>query len=222
LDGALDIISTLDSNVNDQSDPTSLDVPIDHDWDFRANAYYLYVTVFRADDASIPKFFRAEISDALSQVVQVFVTSSTSGGDLGGLAGGDAICQERAEAGGLAGTWVAWLSDDDTFAINRIPHGQYRLIDDTLIAVDKGDLTDGFLEAPIDRNEFGEKQDGFVWTGTKSDGTNDTNEPNCSNWTTQTEMSFWGDSNSRSSTWTLHTFEPCSELASLYCFGGGE
>jgi PKD repeat protein len=62
LNGALDIISTLDSNVNDQSDPTSLDVPIDHDWDFRANAYYLYVTVFRADDASRPRFFRAEIS----------------------------------------------------------------------------------------------------------------------------------------------------------------
>jgi PKD repeat protein len=37
-------------------------VPIDHDWDFRANAYYLYVTVFRADDASRPRFFRAEIS----------------------------------------------------------------------------------------------------------------------------------------------------------------
>jgi hypothetical protein len=39
-----------------------------------------------------------------------------------GLEAADAICQSRAEAGGLNGTFRAWLSDDDDDAYCRI-HG---------------------------------------------------------------------------------------------------
>ena len=91
-------------------------------------------------------------------VVQVFRTSGTylPGFDFGNLAGGDALCQERAEAVGLNGTWTAWLSDDNTDAIDRIPDGEYQLLSGAgVIADNKDDLTDGSLKAPIFEDEFG-------------------------------------------------------------------
>jgi hypothetical protein len=165
-------------------------------------------------------------------VVQVFVTLGKFQGDLGGLEGADAECQRSAQLAELPGTWVAWLSDDDTNAIDRIPDGQYRLLDDTVIAEDKGALTDGVLEAPIDLNELGLQQDGFVWTGTDPSGTN-REGANCSNWTTQTgtsdcagelvaECGFQGASHLRNFRWTQDGLQSCSESYSLYCFGGGE
>jgi hypothetical protein len=171
-------------------------------------------------------------SEAPSGVVQVFVTSSQFNGDLGGLDGADAKCQSAAEAAELPGTWVAWLSDGgDTNAIERIPDGQYRLLDETVIAEDKGDLIDGDLESPINRNEFGEEQGEAVWTGTSASGVGSSGDP-CSNWTSQTgiaecsddpsECAMLGNSNSSDFTWTQGPHESCSELASLYCFGGGE
>jgi hypothetical protein len=42
-----------------------------------------------------------------------FVTSQNNTGDLGGLAGADAICQALAEAVGSGRTWAAYLSADD-------------------------------------------------------------------------------------------------------------
>lgn len=42
-----------------------------------------------------------------------FVSSQNNTGDLGGLAGADAICQTLAEAAGSARTWAAYLSADD-------------------------------------------------------------------------------------------------------------
>ena len=85
---------------------------------------------------------------------------------------------------------LAWLSTMDepglggspgVDAIDRIPDGRYELLDGTVIADDKADLTDGFLKAPIGLNEFGSPWEANVWTGTQPDGT-DAGE-NCSNWT---------------------------------------
>ena len=104
-------------------------------------------------------------------VVQVFRTSSTYQPDFGGLAGGDAICQERAEEVGLNGTWTAWLSDDNTDARGRIPDGRYELVNGTVIADNKADLTDGELKAAIILNQFGAPDEDDVWTGTQPDGT---------------------------------------------------
>jgi len=104
-------------------------------------------------------------------VVQVFRTSSTYQPDFGGLAGGDAICQERAEEVGLNGTWTAWLSDDNTDARGRIPDGRYELVNGTVIADNKVDLTDGELKAAIILNQFGAPDEDDVWTGTQPDGT---------------------------------------------------
>jgi hypothetical protein len=68
-------------------------------------------------------------NDISSAANVVFVTSVTGDGNLGswadaggntGLAAGDAICQARANAAGLTGTFVAWLSDDNNDAYCRV------------------------------------------------------------------------------------------------------
>jgi hypothetical protein len=166
-----------------------------------------------------------------TNVVQVFKTSQRYWGDLGGLAGADAICQELAEDAGLTGTWTAWLSDDNADAIDRIPDGQYQLVDGTVIADDKDDLTDGFLKAPIGLNEFGSPWEANVWTGTQPDGT-DAGE-NCSNWTENSGSGGCsaGDSGcgvfgilATNPNWTQSTDfgVNCNESNSLYCFGSGQ
>src|SRR5438046_556790 len=49
-----------------------------------------------------------------------FVTSTTQTGNLGGLAGADAICQSRAANAALSGTYRAYLSTSVTDALSRI------------------------------------------------------------------------------------------------------
>ena len=158
-------------------------------------------------------------------VVSVFVTKERYQANLGGLAEADAICQETAEAAGLTGTdWTAWLSDSTGNAIDRIPDGQYRLLDDTQVADDKADLTDGVLKAAINLNEFGEAQSGFAWTGTELDGTDTGN--NCDDWTVNSSESVGdrGITDVINDQWTKLIAAPaqCSERYHLYCFGGVE
>lgn len=87
--------------------------------------------------------------------VEVFVTSETFEGDLGGLDGADVTCTSMARAVGLSGDWTAWLSEaGGTNAGTRIADAEYRLLDGTVIADDLDDLTDGTLDAPIDLDEI--------------------------------------------------------------------
>jgi hypothetical protein len=158
-------------------------------------------------------------------VVSVFVTSGAGfEGDLGGLAGADAICQERAAAAGLPGTdWTAWLSDSTENAIDRIPDGQYRLVDGTQVADDKADLTDGRLKAEIILTENGQERSASVWTGTGQNGNGTLN--NCNDWTVNSAESV-GDVGFNGYTEDFWTLLPppaqCSEQYHLYCFGGVE
>ena len=55
----------------------------------------------------------------------------------------------------LSGTWRAWLSDSENDAIDRIPDGQYQLVNGAVIADDREDLIDGQLYAPINLSEKG-------------------------------------------------------------------
>ena len=50
----------------------------------------------------------------------VFATSTLQDGNLGGLAGADAICNTRASAAGLPGAYVAWLSSTTVDARDRL------------------------------------------------------------------------------------------------------
>jgi len=109
-------------------------------------------------------------------VVEVFVTSQTYTGRLRGLVGARAICDNlafQAELGTEIGDWEPWLSFNGNDARDRISDGRYELLNGTVIADDLADLTDGTLDAPIDRDENNETVtvDLNVWTGTASDGT---------------------------------------------------
>lgn len=100
---------------------------------------------------------------SLAQHVKIaFVTSTTTNGAMGGLAGADAVCNARAAAGGLdttRGPYRAWLStsaaDDpeSTFVQAVVP---YVLSDGTTqIAADWNDLVDSTLATAIRRTELG-------------------------------------------------------------------
>ncbi|MBI2233540.1 MAG: hypothetical protein HYU57_00745 [Micavibrio aeruginosavorus] len=89
----------------------------------------------------------------------VFVTSTFYQGNLGGVAGADALCQGRATAAGLGGTYKAWLSSSNpndpgsSFTKSTTP---YIRLDGAIIANDWTDLTDlSDLNAAINVTEYG-------------------------------------------------------------------
>jgi len=174
--------------------------------------------------------------------VTVFVTSEKFTGDLGGLAGADALCAQAASRAGLAGnTWTAWLSDGTGNAYDRIPDGEYRTLDGTLVGIGRDDLIQGVpLKNALTMNEFGDfSPPYYAWTGTGADGTN--NDNNCSDWKvgvapTDGESCSEGDPNCATYGSTLETEygwtdtslfgndtslppDACSVSHSLYCFG---
>ena len=118
----------------------------------------------------------------------VFVTSESYNGNLGGLAGADAKCQTRADSTKLGGTWLAWLSTDSFNAITRLQDagalGPYVRTDGVVVAEDLADLTDGELNAPIDKDEYGiDNGMLIVWTGTTQSGLAHGHPMMCNNWT---------------------------------------
>jgi PKD repeat protein len=206
---------------------------------YRAAGTY-NVTLTVTDDRgaeSEPVIKQVEVTEPPFEGALVFVTSEGYPGDFGGPAAADAICQELAENAGLTGTWTAWLSDDDTDAIDRIPaEGPYKLLDlnQTIVADDLADLTDDSLDAPIILDENGDLAITNVWTGTQPDGTRTVS--NCSNWTNAEDTypctagdprcGTKGDSVETSHRWTDAVedefLEACDATLSFYCFGTGQ
>jgi PKD repeat protein len=218
----------------------------DPDWSYNAAGTYT-VTLTVKDNfggVSEPAIKQVEVTEPPPpEVVLVFATSEGYQGDFGGPADADAICQERATAAGLPGTWTAWLSDDNTDAIDRIPEpgpdGNYQLVgsgprpwpETPIVADDLADLTDGLLNAPINVDEYGEDIVTQVWTGTQPDGTRTVS--NCSNWTNAEDLfpcpegdpacGSQGDSSQTSGGWTqIDTLNACSARISFYCFSTGQ
>lgn len=163
---------------------------------------------------------------------RVFITSQLTTGALGGLTGGDALCQSLADAAGLGGVYMAWLSDNLASPSTRFdPSPQpYVLVDGTVIANDFADLIDGTLLAAINLTESGDPAPAtdpvcstttdWVHTGTSSNG-QASGTSNCNNWTAVTGPGAWGRSTIASGSWTQNCSggtTNCGELASLYCF----
>jgi len=159
----------------------------------------------------------------------VFATSAAFQGDLGGVAGADALCQAAASNAGLSGTFLAWISSnaandpESRFAQSL---GPYVLVDDTILADNWSDLTDGSLDAPIDLDEFGSPRSGTVWTGTASDGTvvlgGSQAGSACLGWTTNvggfTEVGLVGSTSESDFNWTANGSGACIFSNGLYCF----
>lgn len=166
---------------------------------------------------------------------RVFVTSTTSNGNMGGLSGADTICQNRAGAAGLDGTWKAWLSDSTTSAASRLSHANipYKTLDGKTIANNWADLTDGSLQNLVTRTQKNTNYYSGVWTGTNADGsvTASTGQANhCSNWTSDSSTDYElfigaAGNNQTSYYWTRVdinlfpvSFFGCNNSNALYCF----
>ncbi len=123
----------------------------------------------------------------------VFVTSSTFTGNLGGISGADAKCQQAAANASLPGTWLAWISDPNQDAVDQIDGSTspffptaatpLELPDGSIVANSVGDIVNPLcgsgiggvaspdcLLNPINVDEFGQPVTGFAWTGTSGAG----------------------------------------------------
>jgi hypothetical protein len=174
------------------------------------------------------------------------VGSGTNGGNLGGLDGADATCEQLAAAVGAGDkTWRAYLSTDTVNARERIGAGPWHNQAGTLIAESVADLhaADTVFNGAPNRilDENGQNAPGAqhdVLTGSNADGTTAAGL-NCANWTsnaaTLTENPRVGHSDIPANTmfspsWNAaHASANCSQAGltmrggagRLYCFAAG-
>lgn len=161
---------------------------------------------------------------------QAFVTSATGAGDLStwvdangqtGLAAGDAICQARATAASLTGTFKAWLSTSSVDAIDRLTStGPWVTLDGVVVATSKADLTDGSIFTAINRSDTGEWLTGnSVWTGTSA-YSGGASGASCADWTSAqaSDQGWVGAANSVSPAWSSSYQGNCNSLNPIFCF----
>jgi hypothetical protein len=145
-----------------------------------------FITVDGAPNASGAFTLTVDPASPPGNSKLAFITSTAYAGDVGGLAGADALCASRAGASGLPGTYKAWLSDSTTSASSRLTHATvpYRLVDGTILANDWNDLTDGALNAFFALTEYGSEVEllGFAWTGTDPNGSAASAGTFCNDW----------------------------------------
>jgi hypothetical protein len=135
-------------------------------------------------------------------------------------------CQEAADAAGLPGTYLAWVSYGDFRPADDFTHfdGPYILTDGNVVADDWDDLTDGFLQHAIDHDENGAMAVmELVWTNTEYDGSATflgSSVNNCSDFTStdSDENAAFGRSNYTDDSWTEYDSNICSLSARFYCF----
>jgi len=170
---------------------------------------------------------------------RTFLTSTTFTGDLGGLAGGDALCAKLGEK--LGGTFKAWLSDGTkggSPSARFAPSASgYVRTDGVLVIGSFADLLDGKdILNPIDHDENGAPVTGAnipVWSNVNDNAYPATTAPEffCQSWTSTALPNdgiigyadapaglAWGDPEEWTiagpGTSTIH----CASQAHLYCF----
>jgi len=167
----------------------------------------------------------------------VFQTAADGfiGGEIGGLAGGDAKCQAAADAANLDGTFKAWLSfgldTPETRFTNLDNAGPYRLVAN---GSDGGNpppkVADNFadlftcgsgtcLDNAISRDENGATPPTpqLVWTGTEANGT--AAADTCSGWTSTLVNGLGGVNSGTTESWTdFGVATACTSEGRLYCF----
>lgn len=187
-----------------------------------------------AGDASEAKDGGSE-ADAGPTFKRVFISSTKTQSNFGGLSAGDAICQNAASGAGLGGTWKAWLSTTTVSAASRLTHANvpYQLVDGTQIASSWNALVSGTpLKNAINLDEHGNyvtfndsMQYGYTWTGTAADGASTTYT--CSDWTISENCSVSTDYVGTVGTdgnvdlrWTSRGTPACCtvQVFALFCF----
>ncbi len=171
----------------------------------------------------------------------VFVTSTRQNGALGGVTGADSVCQTRANAAGLSGTFKAWISggsysSSPASRFTRSTTLPYVRVDGAVVANDWNDLTDGTIQNPINIDEFGNLQTySFAWSFTRVDGSEGLfgsssedcygGDCHCNNWTitatqgSPTPGSAVSQLNQTNDDWTDYSFGNfCGSQYGLKCF----
>jgi hypothetical protein len=164
----------------------------------------------------------------------VFVTSQTYNGNLGGVAGADQECRTLALDAGLLGTFKAWISGDDATdeeARDRLTHADvpYRRVDNTKVADNWDDLTDGTLDAAIRVDENGNTVGSTltVYTNTNPNGSRVAIDRECGpsagvgdDWDSSStnESGAYGTVTAASANWSFTSNDNCSIQRRLYCF----
>lgn len=149
-----------------------------------------------------------------------FVTSSTHGGNLGGLVGADTICATRASAAGLPGTYVAWLSTASVDALARLGSARgFIRPDGAPFADEPGDIAVNQIFNALHIDENGADVGAVsVWTGTLKNGTKA--PQTCGNWIDPGQNGRIGLSQGGPPVWTESISSPsCGQSHRLYCFG---
>jgi hypothetical protein len=156
-------------------------------------------------------------------IKRVFVSSVTYDGNLGGLAGADALCAQLASDAGLSGAYLAWLSDgvdspDTRFSKAGSP---IVLVDGTtIVAADWIDLTNGTLQTSIGMTELGGTNPGVVFSNVMTDGTTKSTNggaSHCNGWLDSSVNYRAGSTVHVGAGWTDLINNACA-LGRLYCF----
>lgn len=184
-----------------------------------------------AEDARVPDdATTTDAADAAADAAdagplkRVFVTSTVTNGNVGGVAGGDAKCAAAAVVGNLGGTFVVWLSVAGTAAPTRITGaGPWYLVGGTTrVFANKAAITTSGPEVPIDRDEKGivNVAPDLVWTATQAVGT--AAGQNCNNFTgiQVGQNGVAGSTKEKNAQWTqVAGNSNCQNAAlHLYCF----
>jgi len=241
------------STVSDCGNPASLFVDDSSKYILRVPLIFLGTTSFWLDLVYVPTtdgliWFKVTNANFMSN--WVFVTSVQGNGNLGswadaggktGIDAGDAICQARANAAGLTGTFKAWLSDDNNDAYCRIHNltgkksancgqatlpvaaGPWVRTDGFPFgaSIDKL-LDDGIVYAPARTNEYGQLVEAWFFSNTSPDGTPGSNlfQSPCSNWTSNSgeQNVGLGSTDGTERLWTMSASTSCSAIVHLLCF----
>jgi hypothetical protein len=164
---------------------------------------------------------------ATPQLNRVFVTSTLQNGNLGGLAGADAICAARATAASLPGTYVAWLSTSTVNAASRLGSAQgFVRVDGKPFANAVADIVANEIFNPLRIAENGVDVSAgvlpgasnlTVYTGTLGDGTVATGNT-CSDFASTAGNARRGEIGGGPITWTARQNSNCTTVRRLYCF----
>jgi hypothetical protein len=191
-DGGDDTIDTDDDTVPDDCDPCPFHTPDDPDGD---------------GFCGLPN--------------RVFTTAGLFDGDLGGVPGADASCNDAAAAAALGGAWRAYLAVDTVRAGERIVEAsspnQWVRLDGAPAFSNPSELLGNLPPtAALSLTETGGLTSANVWTGVNSFGSGNRT---CDGWTSSTSSrtgtygraaSVFGWSNSGNA--------GCNTLHALYCF----
>lgn len=154
----------------------------------------------------------------------MFATSTTYTGNLGGLAGGDTACAQRAAAAGLAGTYVAYLSTSGVDAISRLAGGRgWVRMDGRPFADTPADIAAGRILYPPRLDELGAEvvpspSAISAMTGTLDNGMRDATST-CSDWTATSGFVRTGLTEGGTLWWSSGGSGGCADAKRLYCFG---